>query len=83
MGSLAYSFVYTRWPLSVCVSLSDDSTDLGLSTDDSNAIVYRRDIPDYMPYFCNWRELLASAGYVVVSPNYRGSESFCGASREM
>ncbi|KAJ4464838.1 Alpha/Beta hydrolase protein [Lentinula lateritia] len=35
---------------------------------------YRRDIPDYMPYFCNWRELLASAGYLVVSPNYRGSQ---------
>ncbi|KAJ3823948.1 Alpha/Beta hydrolase protein [Lentinula raphanica] len=35
---------------------------------------YRRDIPDYMPYFCNWRELLASAGYLVISPNYRGSQ---------
>ncbi|KAF9029988.1 alpha/beta-hydrolase [Hymenopellis radicata] len=35
---------------------------------------YRRDVPDYMPYFCNWREMLASAGYVVVSPNYRGSQ---------
>ncbi|TFK32017.1 Alpha/Beta hydrolase protein [Crucibulum laeve] len=35
---------------------------------------YRRDIPDYMPYFCNWRELLASAGYLVVSANYRGSQ---------
>ena len=35
----------------------------------------RRDIPDYMPYFCNWREMLASAGYLVVSPNYRGSAS--------
>ncbi|ETW78103.1 hypothetical protein HETIRDRAFT_454145 [Heterobasidion irregulare TC 32-1] len=34
----------------------------------------RRDIPDYMPYFCNWREMLASAGYLVVSPNYRGSQ---------
>ncbi|KAF9500700.1 alpha/beta-hydrolase [Pleurotus eryngii] len=35
---------------------------------------YRRDIMDYMPYFCNWREMLASAGYLVVSPNYRGSQ---------
>ncbi|KAL0946508.1 hypothetical protein HGRIS_012724 [Hohenbuehelia grisea] len=35
---------------------------------------YRRDIPDYMPYFCNWRELFASAGYLVLSPNYRGSQ---------
>lgn len=35
---------------------------------------YRRDIPDYMPYFCNWREMLASAGYLVISPNYRGSQ---------
>ncbi|KAJ4489909.1 Alpha/Beta hydrolase protein, partial [Lentinula aciculospora] len=41
---------------------------------------YRRDIPGtlfhfyYMPYFCNWRELLASAGYLVISPNYRGSQ---------
>ncbi|KAJ8094535.1 hypothetical protein PM082_010970 [Marasmius tenuissimus] len=35
---------------------------------------YRRDIPDYMPYFSNWRELLASNGYVVLSPNYRGSQ---------
>ncbi|KAJ3782250.1 Alpha/Beta hydrolase protein [Lentinula aff. detonsa] len=29
---------------------------------------------DYMPYFCNWRELLATAGYLVISPNYRGSQ---------
>ncbi|GLB42140.1 putative WD40-like Beta Propeller Repeat [Lyophyllum shimeji] len=35
---------------------------------------YRRDIPDYMPYFCNWRELLALEGYLVISPNYRGSQ---------
>ncbi|KAF8958102.1 Alpha/Beta hydrolase protein [Flammula alnicola] len=35
---------------------------------------YRRDIPDYMPYFCKWRELCASAGYIVISPNYRGSQ---------
>ncbi|SJK98695.1 uncharacterized protein ARMOST_01964 [Armillaria ostoyae] len=35
---------------------------------------YRRDVPDYMPYFCNWREMLASAGYLVISPNYRGSQ---------
>ncbi|EKM77386.1 hypothetical protein AGABI1DRAFT_62015 [Agaricus bisporus var. burnettii JB137-S8] len=35
---------------------------------------YRRDIPDYMPYFCNWRELCASAGYLTISPNYRGSQ---------
>ncbi|KAJ7091858.1 Alpha/Beta hydrolase protein [Mycena belliarum] len=30
--------------------------------------------PDYMPYFCNWREILAWSGYLVVSPNYRGSQ---------
>ncbi|KAK7023922.1 peptidase-S9 domain-containing protein [Favolaschia claudopus] len=35
---------------------------------------YRRMIPDYMPYFCNWRELLAWSGYLVISPNYRGSQ---------
>ncbi|KAK0449851.1 Alpha/Beta hydrolase protein [Desarmillaria tabescens] len=35
---------------------------------------YRRDVPDYMPYFCNWREMLASAGYLVISPNYRGTD---------
>ncbi|KAL0565191.1 hypothetical protein V5O48_016835, partial [Marasmius crinis-equi] len=35
---------------------------------------YRRDIPDYMPYFAQWRELLSSSGYVVISPNYRGSQ---------
>ncbi|KAJ3569185.1 hypothetical protein NP233_g5226 [Leucocoprinus birnbaumii] len=35
---------------------------------------YRRDIPDYMPYYCNWRELLASSGYLTISPNYRGSQ---------
>ncbi|KAG6840023.1 hypothetical protein C0991_009533 [Blastosporella zonata] len=35
---------------------------------------YRRDIPDYMPYFSNWREMLAVAGYIVISPNYRGSQ---------
>ncbi|KAF5357248.1 hypothetical protein D9756_006666 [Leucocoprinus leucothites] len=35
---------------------------------------YRRDIPDYMPYYCNWRELCASAGYLTISPNYRGSQ---------
>ncbi|KAF9446012.1 alpha/beta-hydrolase [Macrolepiota fuliginosa MF-IS2] len=35
---------------------------------------YRRDIPDYMPYFCNWRELGAFAGYLTISPNYRGSQ---------
>ncbi|KAJ7141388.1 Alpha/Beta hydrolase protein [Mycena epipterygia] len=35
---------------------------------------YRRMIPDYMPYFCNWREILAWSGYLVVSPNYRGSQ---------
>lgn len=29
---------------------------------------------DYMPYYCNWRELLASAGYLVISPNYRTSQ---------
>jgi hypothetical protein len=27
-----------------------------------------------MPYFCNWRELFASAGYLTISPNYRGSQ---------
>lgn len=27
-----------------------------------------------MPYFCNWRELLASFGYLVISPNYRASQ---------
>jgi len=27
-----------------------------------------------MPYYCNWRELLASAGYLVISPNYRTSQ---------
>jgi dipeptidyl aminopeptidase/acylaminoacyl peptidase len=27
-----------------------------------------------MPYFCNWRELGASAGYLTLSPNYRGSQ---------
>ena len=27
-----------------------------------------------MPYFCNWRELLASVGYLTLSPNYRGSQ---------
>ncbi|KAJ7105419.1 Alpha/Beta hydrolase protein [Mycena crocata] len=35
---------------------------------------YRRMIPDYMPYFCNWREILAWSGYLVISPNYRGSQ---------
>ncbi|KAJ6625782.1 Alpha/Beta hydrolase protein [Mycena sp. CBHHK59/15] len=35
---------------------------------------YRRMIPDYMPYFCNWREILAWDGYLVLSPNYRGSQ---------
>ncbi|KAJ7272079.1 Alpha/Beta hydrolase protein [Mycena haematopus] len=35
---------------------------------------YRRMIPDYMPYFCNWRELLAWSGFLVISPNYRGSQ---------
>ncbi|KAJ7451763.1 Alpha/Beta hydrolase protein [Mycena galericulata] len=35
---------------------------------------YRRMIPDYMPYFCNWREILAWSGYLVLSPNYRGSQ---------
>ncbi|KAJ7187868.1 Alpha/Beta hydrolase protein [Mycena filopes] len=35
---------------------------------------YRRMIPDYMPYFCNWRELLTWSGYLVISPNYRGSQ---------
>jgi len=29
---------------------------------------------DYMPYYCNWRELLASAGYLIISPNYRASQ---------
>ncbi|KAF8068855.1 Alpha/Beta hydrolase protein [Lyophyllum atratum] len=29
---------------------------------------------DYMPYFCNWRELFALEGYLVISPNYRGSQ---------
>ncbi|RDB29887.1 putative peptidase YuxL [Hypsizygus marmoreus] len=33
----------------------------------------RRSI-DYMPYFCNWREFLALEGYLVISPNYRGSQ---------
>lgn len=27
-----------------------------------------------MPYFCNWRELCASAGYLTISPNYRGGQ---------
>ncbi|KAF7315808.1 Peptidase-S9 domain-containing protein [Mycena indigotica] len=35
---------------------------------------YRRMIPDYMPYFCNWREMFAWSGYLVISPNYRGSQ---------
>ncbi|KAJ7497682.1 Alpha/Beta hydrolase protein [Mycena latifolia] len=35
---------------------------------------YRRMIPDYMPYFCNWRDILAWSGYLVISPNYRGSQ---------
>nr|GAT60594.1 predicted protein [Mycena chlorophos] len=35
---------------------------------------YRRMIPDYMPYFCNWREIFAWSGYLVVSPNYRGGQ---------
>ncbi|KAF9467818.1 Alpha/Beta hydrolase protein [Collybia nuda] len=35
---------------------------------------YRRDVPDYMSYFCNWREHFAWAGYLVISPNYRGSQ---------
>ncbi|KAJ7646932.1 Alpha/Beta hydrolase protein [Roridomyces roridus] len=35
---------------------------------------YRRMIPDYMPYFCQWRELLAWSGYLVICPNYRGSQ---------
>ncbi|KAI0322906.1 Alpha/Beta hydrolase protein [Amylostereum chailletii] len=47
---------------------------------------YRRDIPDYMPYFCNWREMLASAGLLVISPNYRGSQgrghAFAAAAHE-
>ncbi|KAJ7217689.1 Alpha/Beta hydrolase protein [Mycena pura] len=30
--------------------------------------------PDYMPYFCNWRETLAWSGYLVISPNYRGTK---------
>ncbi|KAJ7071980.1 Alpha/Beta hydrolase protein [Mycena amicta] len=29
---------------------------------------------DYMPYFCNWREIFAWSGYLVISPNYRGSQ---------
>ncbi|KAJ7745449.1 Alpha/Beta hydrolase protein [Mycena maculata] len=35
---------------------------------------YRRMILDYMPYFCQWREILAWSGYLVISPNYRGSQ---------
>ncbi|KIM43012.1 hypothetical protein M413DRAFT_435188 [Hebeloma cylindrosporum] len=35
---------------------------------------YRVLLEDYMPHFCNWRELLASAGYLAISPNYRGSQ---------
>ncbi|KAF7321936.1 Peptidase-S9 domain-containing protein [Mycena kentingensis (nom. inval.)] len=35
---------------------------------------YRRMIPDFMPYFCNWRETFAWAGYLVISPNYRGGQ---------
>ncbi|KAF5379112.1 hypothetical protein D9615_005874 [Tricholomella constricta] len=34
----------------------------------------RGSLQDYMPYFCNWRELFALAGYLVISPNYRGSQ---------
>ncbi|KAJ6489519.1 Alpha/Beta hydrolase protein [Mycena vitilis] len=35
---------------------------------------YRLDVRYYMPYFCNWREILAWSGYLVISPNYRGSQ---------
>ncbi|KAJ6498941.1 Alpha/Beta hydrolase protein [Mycena sanguinolenta] len=35
---------------------------------------YRKACPDYMPYFCNWREILAWSGFLVICPNYRGSE---------
>ncbi|KAF8199808.1 Alpha/Beta hydrolase protein [Mycena galopus ATCC 62051] len=35
---------------------------------------YRRMIPDYMPYFCAWREILAWSGFLVICPNYRGSQ---------
>ncbi|KAJ7282863.1 Alpha/Beta hydrolase protein [Mycena rebaudengoi] len=52
-----------------------------VSADDTRYANYISSLPwvlmgwvDYMPYFCNWRELLAWAGYLVVSPNYRGSQ---------
>ncbi|KAG6919834.1 hypothetical protein DXG01_000339 [Tephrocybe rancida] len=57
-----------RYPPGYCMSDGPRPTVLFL-----HGGPYRRDIPDYMPYFCNWRELLAVAGYLVISPNYRGS----------